>query len=86
MGDELRVRVGGFEADDLSSEKISCTMQLPFHSTIGRPVFSMMYRPRFLSGAKMIGVSLGTLFTMAIAFELVQMMSLIALISAVQLM
>ena len=34
----------------------------------------------------MIGVSLGTLFTMAIAFELVQMMSLIALISAVQLM
>ncbi len=75
-----------FRRPIFSSETISCTMQLPFHSTIGRPVFSMMYRPRFLSGAKMIGVSFGTLFTMAIAFELVQMMSLIALISAVQLM
>jgi len=66
--------------------KISCTMQLPSHSTISRSVFFITYLPRFLSGAKIIFLSAGTLLTIATAFDDVQIISLKAFISAEQFM
>lgn len=64
---------------------ISCTIQVPFHSTISLPVFSITYLPRLRSGANMTGVSGGRVSTIFTALLLVQIISLNALIPAVQL-
>ena len=61
-------------------------MQLPSHSTKSRPVCSITYRPKLRSGAKIIGCSGGIWLTILTALELVQIISLMALIAAVQLM
>ncbi|MOA18633.1 hypothetical protein D3C78_1389670 [compost metagenome] len=73
-------------ATSLRAEKVSCTMQLPCHSTMSRPVFCISQRPRFLSGAKMMPWSLGMLLITRSALLEVRMMSESAFTSAVQLM
>src|SRR5690606_32113693 len=69
-----------------SMEKASWTMLDPCHKTISRFVFFITYLPRLASGAKIIFLSCGILETMVSALEEVQIISLMALISAEQLM
>jgi hypothetical protein len=53
---------------------------------MSRPVFVIRYRPRFLSGAKKMGLSSGICLMILSALLDVQMMSLAAFTSAEQLM
>ena len=58
----------------------------PRHNVIGRPVCSITHEPRFSSGTKSRSLSLGAAFTIFTAFPLVQITSLSAFTSALQLM
>ncbi len=62
--------------------KASCTMQAPFHRSIFLPVFLLSQSPRFRSGAKIMGWSLGMELIMSSALDEVQTISVKALIAA----
>ena len=75
-----------FSSTSLRSENISWTMQLPGQSRISRPVFLMRKRPRCWSGANRMGCSGGIWRMIFSALLEVQMISLSAFTSALQLM
>jgi hypothetical protein len=75
-----------FSRSSSRSENCSCTMQVPGHSVIGRPVFFARNAPRCRSGAKRISFSGGIERTIFSAFDEVTMMSESALTAAEQLM
>ena len=68
-----------------SNEKASWTIQAPSHNIMSLPVFLIRYLPKFLSGAKIISLSLEMLSITFTALLEVQTISLNALISAEQL-